>query len=164
MTVDAPLKDAIERFKNRSVKGTPPVVDEHGYLHGAIYESDVGNYLFDDYGSALLSNNGMHQTVGNVVRRCPISEAHVGTEARFESYVISAGNEGLVLTVEGRYFGYLSNNALLTLASAREVEVARDQNPLTQLPGNASIKRNVESLLASAGRCWDFLISTTSKK
>ena len=149
LTLSDCLRDAIERFKSRSVKGMLPVVDEHGYVHGAIYESDIGSYLFGDFGSALLANKGMDQSVNRVMRRCPVSEASVSPEALVESYVVSAGNEGIVLTAEGRYVGFLGNNAILRLAAARDVAQARDQNPLTCLPGNKSIRRNIDDALVN---------------
>ncbi|MDT9600692.1 EAL domain-containing protein [Sphingosinicella rhizophila] len=148
VSIGAPLSDVIDRFKVRDVRSFLPVVDDHGYLHGAVYEADVASYLFGDYGPSLLANKGMNQSVGQVIRRCPISEAHVGPETLVESYVVSAGNEGLALTAEGRYVGFLSNNAILRLAAAREVEAARQQNPLTQLPGNISIGEHVDAIIS----------------
>lgn len=150
ITTDATLQQATDRFKSRSVKGILPVVDRHGYLHGAIYESDIGNFLFGEYGSALLANKGMDQSVARTLRRCPISEVHVSPEALVESYVVAGGSEGLMLTLDGRYLGFLSNSAILRLAASREIEVARDQNPLTGLPGNLSIGRHLEELAQSA--------------
>lgn len=149
ITTDAKLLEATERFKSRSVKGILPVVDRHGYLHGAIHESDIGNFLFGEYGSALMANKGMDQSVTRVLRRCPISEVNVSPEALVESYVVAEGNEGLMLTQEGRYVGFLSNSAILRLAASREIEAARDQHPLTRLPGNSSITRHLEALLQS---------------
>ena len=60
---------------------------------------------------------------------------------------MAAGNEGLVLTLDGRYVGLLGNTEMLRLAAARDVALARDQNPLTQLPGNNSIHRHLETVL-----------------
>jgi diguanylate cyclase (GGDEF)-like protein len=149
ITTDATLQQATDRFKSRSVKGILPVVDRHGYLHGAIYESDIGNFLFGEYGSALLANKGMDQSVARALRRCPISEVHVTPEALVESYVVAGGSEGLMLTLDGRYIAFLSNSAILRLAASREIEVARDQNPLTRLPGNLSIGRHLDTLSQS---------------
>ncbi|MGF1549352.1 MAG: EAL domain-containing protein [Sphingomonadaceae bacterium] len=85
---------AVERFKARDTTGLIPVVDEHGHVHGAVYEDDVRHYLFGDYGTALLANRGIDHDLGKVMRRCPISEASVPPEALVESYVVSAGNQG----------------------------------------------------------------------
>ena len=143
-----PLSAAIERFKTRTVPGLLPVVDEHRYVHGAIYEGDIRYYLFGDFGPALLANRGLDQTLARLVRRCPISEASISTEALVDSYVNAAGNEGIVLTLDGRYVGFLGNHELLRLAAARDVAAARDQNPLTLLPGNNSINRHLGEQLS----------------
>nr|WP_230960675.1 diguanylate cyclase [Erythrobacter donghaensis] len=51
-----------------------------------------------------------------------------------------------------RYVGVLTNVALLQLASERAVAIARDQNPLTALPGNQSIQHHVAASLAAGER------------
>lgn len=147
-----PLRVAIERFKSRTEPGLLPVVDDHGYVHGAIYEADIRYYMFGDYGPALLANRGLDQSLTRLVRRCPISEASIAVEALVDSYVVAAGNEGIVLTLDGRYVGFLGNHQLLRLAAARDVAAARDQNPLTLLPGNNSINRHLTEVLAGSQR------------
>lgn len=142
---------AIIRFKSSTERSLLPVVDEHGYVHGALYEGDVRHFLFGDFGAALLANRGIDQSLSRFVRRCPISEITVAPEALVDSYVVAAGNEGIVLTLDGRYVGVLGNTEMVRLAAARDVAVARDQNPLTQLPGNNSINRHLEEVLTSAG-------------
>lgn len=141
---------AVDRFKNGSAIDFVPIVDRHGYVHGAVYESDLRRHMFGDYGAALMANKGIEQRLDPFVRRCPISEGNAPTEALINSYVVSAACDGLVLTLDGKYAGVLRNNAILRLAAEREVANARDQNPLTFLPGNNSINRHLSEVLISS--------------
>ena len=148
--IDDPLELAVDRFKQENPVNFIPVTDHHGYVHGALYESDLRYYLFGDYGSALLANKGMGHNLERFVRRCPISEASATTHALIASYVVAETNDGVVLTLDGRYIGVLRNQSILRLAAERDVADARDQNPLTFLPGNTSINRHLYETLNSS--------------
>jgi diguanylate cyclase (GGDEF)-like protein len=85
------------------------------------------------------------------MKRCPISDVGAAIDAVVDNFVVAGGTDGLLLTSDGRYAGFLSNGALLRLVAERDVAIARDQNPLTYLPGNGSISRHIEQLLGLGG-------------
>jgi EAL domain-containing protein (putative c-di-GMP-specific phosphodiesterase class I)/GGDEF domain-containing protein len=151
------IAKAVDRFKTGSVVDFIPVVDQHHYVHGAIYETDLRYYMFGEYGAALMANKGSNQSLDRLLKACPTVEASAQTDILIDSYVVSGGNKGLVLTLDGRYVGVLCNHAILRLSVEREVAEARDQNPLTFLPGNNSINRHIHDLLTdSHDRCLVF--------
>ena len=149
--LQAPLSEAKARFDADRGLSLLPVIDEDGIFHGALYEEDMRDLLLSDFGRALLANRGVNTRVERYMRRCPVGQAHAAVEAIVNSYVSAEGATGLMLVHESRYVGYLSNHAVLRLASEREVSEAREQNPLTQLPGNQSINRHIAQLLHEAG-------------
>jgi len=148
--LDEPLPNVLEIFKAKPRSRLVPVVDAHGHVHGAIYEEDIRRYLYSDFGVALLGNRGLSPRAASLTRRCPVSGASARIDAIVESYVVADSTDGMLLTLDGRYAGYLSNHAVLQLAAERDIAVARDQNPLTRLPGNAGIAAHLEALLRSA--------------
>ena len=143
------IEEAVERFRSGSDADFIPVVDEHEYVHGAVFEQTIRSLIFGEYGASILSNRGLQHQVEHYVERCPVSELTAPTESIVDSYVVTQTNAGVIVTHEGRYRGVLSNNALLRLAADREVAAARDQNPLTFLPGNSSIQRHLADVLAA---------------
>lgn len=145
--LDSPLAEASDRFDADRSLPMLPVVSADGLFHGALLESDIRDLLLSDFGRALLKNRGVNTQVERYIRRCPVGEAHGKIEAIVNSYVSAEGAAGLMLVHEGLYVGYLSNHAVLRLALEREVSDAREQNPLTQLPGNTSIIRHVTDVL-----------------
>lgn len=149
--LDESIENAVARFKTGTEKGFIPVVDDHAYVHGAIFEEDLRYFLFGDYGTALLANKGIENKISRYMQRCPISDIGSTPEAIVDSYVVAGGHQGVILTLDGRYHSVLSNHALLRLAAEREVAAARDQNPLTFLPGNNSISRHLTDSLDSGG-------------
>lgn len=148
---DEPLASAAHRFKETPGLRLIPVLDRERMVQGAVFEEDVRSYLLSEFGPSLLANKGVETHVSKLVRRCPIGEAHATVDAIVNSYVAAESANGLILAAEGRYAGYLSNHAVLRLAAEGEVSAAREQNPLTHLPGNQSIARHVEELLGRSG-------------
>lgn len=149
IALDDPLSFAIERFKQQPDLSLIAVVDPKGHVQGAIYEEDVRHYLLSDFGPALLMNRGLGNTVTKLLRRCPVLEATSSITTIVESYINSTSCHGVVLTSDGIYIGYLNNHAIIKLANDGDVEIARDQNPLTYLPGNNSIIRHITETLRS---------------
>jgi diguanylate cyclase (GGDEF)-like protein len=151
IALQAPVAEASARFDADRSLCLLPVVDQDGVFYGALYEKDIRDLLLSDFGRALLANRGVNTRVERYTRRCPVAEAHGAVEAIVNSYVAAEGGIGLMLVHEGRYVGYLSNHAILRLAAERAVSDAREQNPLTHLPGNQSITRQISHYLGSAG-------------
>ncbi|WP_081996181.1 GGDEF domain-containing protein [Croceibacterium mercuriale] len=135
------LTDVVGRFRQGVQLGLLPVVDEAGRVLGAVFERDLRTYLFSDFGAALIENRGLRRSVADLIRPCPVAEATAAIEAIVESYMVAPDARGLVLTQDGRLAGMMSSHNVLQLTSERAVADARDRNPLTALPGNASIRR-----------------------
>ncbi len=144
MTPDDLLQTAAEVFRADPDLRVIPIVDQTNMVVGALLEEDVRRYLLSEYGPSLLANRSAAPRLGGLVRRFPIGEAFSSIEAIVNCYVASESACGLILAADGRYAGYLGNHALLRLAAERDVSLAREQNPLTQLPGNRSIGRHIE--------------------
>lgn len=146
-----PIGTAVARLREASEIGFLPVVDDSGYVHGAVFKEDLYPYVFSEYGAALLANSGLDKRLEGLVRRCPISEASASPEAIVESYLVSSTDKGIVLTSDGTLVGMLSSQSVLKLSAERALEDARDRNPLTALPGNRSLARHVDEILHTPG-------------
>ena len=147
VAADAPIASVIAAFSSAPRARLIPVVDRDDQPLGAVYEADVKPYLYNQFGHALLANKGVVGAATKLMKRCPISDVGAPIDAIVDNFVVAGGTDGLILTRDGRYAGFLSNGALLRLVAERDVAVARDQNPLTHLPGNGSISRHMEQVL-----------------
>lgn len=145
----APIAAAVARFKQGYDLPFIPVIDEDGFILGAVRESDIRHLIFGDYSSALLRNKGIEQRVDAFATRLPVGEISFSQEELVDAYIVAASNTGLIMAKDERYVGVLTNVAMLQLASERAVAIARDQNPLTALPGNQSIQHHVAANLAA---------------
>jgi diguanylate cyclase (GGDEF)-like protein len=145
---DAPIADVIAAFSAAPSARLIPVVDGDNQPLGAVYEADVKPYLYNQFGHALLANKGFIGAATKLMKRCPISDVGAPVDAVVDNFVVAGGTDGLILTRDGRYAGFLPNGALLRLVAERDVAIARDQNPLTYLPGNGSISRHIGQVLS----------------
>lgn len=145
----APIAEAVARFKQGYDLPFIPVVDEDGFILGAVREVEIRHLIFGDYSSALLRNKGIDQRVDAYTSRLPVGEISFSQEELVDTYIVAASSTGLILAEDERYVGVLTNVAMLQLASERAVAIARDQNPLTALPGNQSVQHHVATCLAA---------------
>lgn len=49
-------------------------------------------------------------------------------------------SKGIFVTNANKYVGFININSLLSLSHKRHIEIAKNQNPLTKLPGNSQIE------------------------
>lgn len=143
----APIAEAVARFKQGYDLPFIPVTDKDDLILGAVREADIRHLIFGDYSSALLRNKGIDQRVDAFATRMPVGEISFSQEELVDAYIVAASDSGLIMARDERYVGVLTNVALLQLASERAVAIARDQNPLTALPGNQSIQHHVAASL-----------------
>lgn len=66
---------------------------------------------------------------------------------RFSQGIDTAPEKDIIVTLEERYYGILHIKDLLYWLSQRTIQLAKDQNPLTGLPGNWAIRQEVERRL-----------------
>lgn len=148
---DQPIAHALEVFKQQPTLRLLPVVDGDRAVLGGIYEEDVRQLMLSEFGRSLMANKGMDSSMGRLLKRCPVAEANGTIESIVNSYVAAETSHGLILVTDGRFVGYLSNNSVLRLATEKEVSSAREQNPLSRLPGNRAIDDHWEFLAESTG-------------
>ena len=118
--VDASAVRAIEMFQAQPDLRLLPVIAPTGAPVGAIFEKDIRRILFNPYGHALLQNPSFGRTLRDRIRRCPSAEADQDIGALLRLYADADGQEGMILTRDGRYFGVIENRELVRAAGAYE--------------------------------------------
>jgi diguanylate cyclase (GGDEF)-like protein len=135
--------------KNREVSFFP-VVDQNGEPLGIIQETAFKEYIFSKFGRQLLENPSFGKDISRFVTKIPVADVHSSVESLIETYTRFNNNEGLMMVENMRYIGVLSTNSLLKLINEKNLTLARNQNPLSQLPGNNLIHEYLSQSLADA--------------
>jgi EAL domain-containing protein (putative c-di-GMP-specific phosphodiesterase class I)/GGDEF domain-containing protein len=144
---DASLSEALQAFGRMRTRTFLVVVDPDQRPLGLVREQDLKDYLYNPYGRDLLSNAAFRKPVLTILGRCPVVDIYAPIERFIDAYVQDQGNEGVIVLRDMKYAGFLDSRTLLNVVSERNLAAARDQNPLTRLPGNRRIYEFVSRAL-----------------
>lgn len=134
------LHDLFVYFKENPSNSFVPVINENNHLTGVIYEVDIKQISYSQYGISLAKNLSYSSKLSSYIKPILSVEIRWGIDKTLEVYNSSQNSpKGIFLTKENRYYGFIDVNNLLSLSYKRNLEIAQDQNPLTKLPGNHQI-------------------------
>lgn len=141
------LRYVLDCFKqNRNVSALP-VLNDMDEPIGIIPEKNIKFFLYSPYGQDLLKNKSSREGIKPFIRECPITDINTPYHTILEIFASYKQGDGIILTENGKYIGFLDPVSLLKYLNLIELEQARDQNPLTKMPGNHSIQRYVIRLM-----------------
>ncbi len=141
---------------HKSVTYLPVVNSNHEPL-GIVSEKDLKEYVYSPYGKDLLKNQRLGMTLLNFLTKMPVAEITTEVEKILEICTMNKNCEAIIVTENGRYIGYLSMLALLNVLNEKNLTIARDQNPLTKLPGNTIINSHIAQALESKEKGYMFV-------
>jgi diguanylate cyclase (GGDEF)-like protein len=135
------LHDLFVYFKENSTHSFVPIIDNLNNLCGVIYEKDIKKISYSQFGIALAKNDNDNSKIKRFIKPIIFAEITWGVDKILEIYNMNKYNaNGIYITKNNKYFGFLSVNNLLDISYNRNLEMAEDQNPLTKLPGNKKIE------------------------
>lgn len=136
ISVNAPMAEVLNRFRRTKHVALFPVVNELNEPLGIIREAELKEIVYSQYGRELLKNKSSGISVRRFVNKCPIADLNTKTEKILELFSRGESPEGVIIVRDMKYFGFLSAAQLLKVIHGKNLELARDQSPLTRLPGN----------------------------
>lgn len=151
----------VDKFKTDQELSLIPVVDMQGAPVGMIHEHRLKSIIYSQFGRSLIQNNSSYFSVlESYVDQIPVVDVTMSLETILELYSLSANTPGVLVVESSRYIGYLSARVMIEATHERNLIRARDQNPLSRLPGNFMISEHIahafESKKKSAFCYFDF--------
>ncbi len=138
--------DVFERFRTQQ-GGLLPIINEAHEPVGIIRESVFKDYAYSRYGRDLLEKVSRNQTIEEFITYFPVAEIQTPVEKVLEIYSLNENIEGIIITDNLKYVGFLSAQSLLKVLNDKNLAIARDLNPLTKLPGNTLIHEFISNSL-----------------
>jgi len=138
--------EVFSKFQNGSHPFIP-VVNALGEPIGIVHEANFKRYAYSRFGRELLQNTSHREPLEKFVQAVPIVDCHTPAEQILEIYSLSRSMDCLLVTDQMHYIGFLSAPSLLNVLHEKNLILARDQNPLTRLPGNTIIFEYVSEAL-----------------
>ncbi|MBD3305443.1 EAL domain-containing protein [candidate division KSB3 bacterium] len=135
-------------FRRHKEKMFFPVVNAANEPVGIIREHDLKKYTYSLYGKDLLRNPSSRKSLKDFITKIPIAEVSTPVEQILEIFSLNEHVEGILIVDKMRqYIGFLNAQSLLKVLHEKKLTLARDQNPLTQLPGNSQIYEYISQAL-----------------
>lgn len=144
---NATLPEVCRVFKESHDIDFVPVINGNDEPLGILRERDLKPYIYSRYGQELLQNPTYGGSIVRFIRRVPVADIHTPVEKILEIYSQNAAFEGILIVEDMRYRGFLTPPSLLSVIHEKNLVMARDQNPLSKLPGNTSIHEFIGSAL-----------------
>ncbi len=138
-----------EKFRENKDISFFPVVNQKNEPLGVIREKSLKDYAYSRFGKDILLNPAFGGDLSRFITRFPMADIHMSVEKILEIYTGNNSIEGILILDDMKYVGFLSAFSLLKILNEKNIAAARDQNPLTRLPGNNLIYKYVsEALMA----------------
>ncbi len=144
--------EVLDRFRKEPGLDILPVVDDSDEPVGVYLERDFRQYVYSPFGIAILGHLGAGTGAATFLRKAPIASSTFDLARVLEVFGSMPASGGVVLTRDSRYAGLLPAAELLSLIAERELSEARDQNPLTRLPGNLRVAEVIAERMADTAR------------
>ncbi len=134
----------VEKFKNDQELSLIPVLDNQGSAIGIVHENRLKAVIYSQFGRSLIQNNSSNFSVlETYVERIPVVDVTMPLETIVELYSLSHNAPGVLVIESSKYIGYLSARVMIEAVHERNLIRARDQNPLSRLPGNFMINEHI---------------------
>jgi len=147
---DSSLHNLFIYFKENPTNSFVPIINRMEQLCGVIYEKDIKHVSYSQYGISLAKNDKSNEKLKKYINEAVSAEITWGVDKILEVYNMYFENSsGIFITKNNQYNGFINVNNLLSLSYNRNLEIAKDQNPLTKLPGNKKIEEFIEKAFAN---------------
>ena len=128
-----------------------PVVDSSSFPKGIIQEHRLKSVIYSPYGRSLIQNRSSNLSVlDTYIEPIPVVDVSMPLETIIELFSLSPNAPGVLVIESSRYIGYLSAREMIEVVNERNLIRARDQNPLSRLPGNFMINEHIAHAFESA--------------
>lgn len=146
--VNSYIFEVFKRIREDKARTIYPVVNLNHEPVGVIREERFKDYTYSPFGRELLQNPSFGKTVDKFITRFPIADIHAPLETVLDIYAKNRNMGGILIVSSQKYVGFLSAESLLNVINEKKLAIARDQNPLSKLPGNVLIHEYVSNALS----------------
>ena len=136
--------DVFDKFQKNVDYNFIAVLDERGYPFGVIKETDLKTYIYAPYGKELLKK----KQIFDFITSATVCDINTDVDKILTMYSIDS-TAVIIVTENFKYLGVLTPDSLLKLINEKNLAFARDQNPLTRLPGNNPILEYINYVIES---------------
>ncbi|QHG90721.1 GGDEF domain-containing protein [Sulfurimonas sp. CVO] len=149
-SIDTEIKNIVKHFQKNPQAETVTIVNSNNEPMGILQENKIKEFIYSPYGRSLLTNKAVKRSkLVNLIEPCGTTEINCNISTIIELFSNNSKSIGIILTNNSKYYGFLSARAIITIMSEQNIIHAREQNPLTKLPGNSMIEKLISEIIES---------------
>lgn len=142
--MDTDMSVIVEYFQKNPDAEIVTIVNSENEPIGILQENKIKEFIYSPYGRSLMINNGIKKSkLKTLLQPCGIAEINCNMSTIIELFSNNPESIGIILTNNSKYYGFLSARAIITIMNEQNLIHAREQNPLTKLPGNSLIEKYI---------------------
>jgi len=147
LSIKTNMISVIDYFKKYPDSLLVPIVNSNDEPMGILEESTIKEFLYSPYGRSLMLNDCTKKSkLKNLLQPCGIADINSGISTIIELFSNNPESIGIIITNNCKYYGFLSARAIITIMNEQNLLFAREQNPLTKLPGNTMIEQYISQV------------------
>ncbi|SDT90529.1 ATP-binding protein [Halopseudomonas salegens] len=121
--VSTDMLQVLEVFRDYQQEHFFPVLDAQAQPLGLVCERSLKGYVYSRFGMALLANRGQPKLLEHFLSACPTAELDDSTEQVLEKVHAQPNAEGVIITWQSIYIGFLRARALVELAHEQQLAI-----------------------------------------
>ncbi len=137
--LDTKMEEIFEIFKSSNYSHVV-VVDDLNRAVGILQEKNLRKYIYNPYGNSLLANKKIGEKLGDFVTECSSVEINTDIAKIIKAFSFNNKAGGVIVTKNFEYHGFIDAKNILEYLSQKDIVDARNQNPLSKLPGNKNVE------------------------
>jgi len=146
VTLETKMEEIFEIFKNSNYSYLV-VVDDLDRPVGLLREKTLRKYIYNPFGGSLLMNKKLGEKIEDFITRCSSVEIHTDISRIVKAFSFNNRADGVIITKNFEYYGFIDARDILDYLSNRNIMDARNQNPLSKLPGNKNVEEFILRLI-----------------
>lgn len=150
LTMDMDMSSIVDFFQKNPHTRAVPIVNSNYEPVGILQEHSIKELIYSPYGRSLMSNDSIKKSkLRYLIEPCGTTEINCNISTIIELFSNNPESIGIILTKNSKYHGFLSARAIITIMNEQNLIYAREQNPLTKLPGNSMIEKYLYEVSAN---------------
>jgi diguanylate cyclase (GGDEF)-like protein len=145
--LNSKMGNIVDYFKQHKNIEIATIINHAQEPVGIIQESKIKEFLYSPYGRSLLLNDTTKSKLKSFLSPCGHADIHSDISTIIELFSNNPESAGIIITKESKYYGFLSAKAIINIMHEQNLLYAREQNPLTKLPGNTMIERYIHAMV-----------------
>lgn len=152
LSINDKMDAVMEYFQNFKNNEVIPITNKENEPVGILEERQIKEYIYSPYGRSILINKNNKSKLKNLIKECASADINSSLSTIIELYSNNPESVGVVITKKNTYYGFLSSRAIIEIMHEKNLLFAREQNPLTKLPGNIMIDEYMGEVITQQAR------------